>query len=121
MVDTNQPLSLVENKYFRDLLPKEIIETMLSKKDVDAEINHTQTITDFRNIMLKQFMANELSDKTARLAKTASMLDPIHMLQVDGDEIMPFVEHVVEILDEDVPAASALETQMVGPSRTLLI
>ena len=33
----------------------EIIETMLSKKDVDAEINHTQTITDFRNIMLKQF------------------------------------------------------------------
>ena len=30
---------------------------------------------------------------------------------------MPFVEHVVEILDEDVPAASALETQMVGPSQ----
>ena len=99
----------------------EIIETMLSKKDVDAEINHTQTITDFRNIMLKQFRANELSDKTARLAKTASMLDPIHMLQVDEDEIMPFVEHVVEILDEDVPSASALDTQMVGLSRTLLI
>ena len=67
--------------------------------------------------MLKQFRANELSDKTARLAKTASMLDPIHMLQIDEDEIMPFVEHVVEILNEYVSAASALETQMEGPSQ----
>ena len=33
----------------------EIIKTMLSNEHVDAEITYTETITDFRNIMLKQF------------------------------------------------------------------
>ena len=55
-----------------------------------------------------------------RLAKTASMLDPCHMIRAEEEEISPFIEHVLQILEKDVPHACASETQMVGPSQDLV-
>ena len=96
---------------------KVLIENMLSKGVDEDSTYHFKTITDFRGIVLSHFQTFNLSEKTNRLAKTASMLDPIHMLVAEDSEIIPFADHVVKILEEDVPDACATETQMVGPSQ----
>ena len=70
--------------------------------------------------MLTHFQTFDVSENTMRLAKTASMLDPCHMLKADEEEISPFIEHVLQILEKDVPHACASETQMVGPSQDLV-
>ena len=96
---------------------KVLIENMLSRTVDVKSISHIRTIKEFRGIMLSHFKTFELSEKTTRLAKTASMLDPIHMIRVEDEEIIPFADHVVQILEKDVPHACATETQMVGPSQ----
>ena len=94
---------------------KELIESMLAR-DVDIQnTNQYKTIKEFRSVMLSHFQKFDLTDKTTRLAKTASMLDPKHMLLTEDTEILPFADHIVKILEDDVPNACEPETQMVGP------
>ena len=70
--------------------------------------------------MLEHFKKFELSEKTLRLAKTASLLDPCHMVKAPDADLQDFIDHVVQILEEDVPAAAAPETQEVGPSQPIV-
>ena len=67
--------------------------------------------------MLTHFKKFQLTEETTRLAKSASMLDPKHMLLTEDTEILPFSDHIVKILEDDVPNACEPETQMVGPSQ----
>ena len=99
---------------------KLLIEKMLSKPvDVD-NFFYNKIIKEFRGFMLAHFQSFDVSENTMRLAKTASMLDPCHMIQAEEEEISPFIEHVLQILEMDVPHASAPETQFVGPSQELV-
>ena len=84
---------------------KVLIENMLSREvDVNSTYQY-KTIKDFRSVMLSHFQKFKLTDETTRLAKTASMLDPKHMLLTEDTEILPFADHIVKILEDDVPNA----------------
>ena len=113
-------LLCTNTKYsFNNYLPmKEVILNLLNKK-VDLT-NTSSHIVDFREIMLEQFKKFELSEKTLRLAKTASLLDPSHMVKAPDGDLQDLIDHVVQILEEDVPAAAAPETQAVGPSQHIV-
>ena len=100
---------------------KLLIENMLSKPVDVKVIFYHKIIKEFRGIMLTHFQTFDVSENSMRLAKTALMLDPCHMIQAEEQEISPFIEHVLQILDNDVPHACASETQMVGPSQPLLV
>ena len=99
---------------------KLLIENMLSKPVDVKVIFYHKIIKEFRDFILTHFQTFDVSENTMRLAKTASMLDPCHMLKADEEEISPFIEHVLQILEMDVPHASAPETQFVGPSQELV-
>ena len=67
--------------------------------------------------MASHFKTFKLSEKTERLAISASMLDPVHMIQVQDENLIPFADPVVQILKSDIPQACETDTQMVGPSQ----
>ena len=99
---------------------KLLIENMLSEPVDVKVIFYHKIIKEFRGIMLTHFQTFDVSENTMRLAKTASMLDPCHMLKADEEEISPFIEHVLQILEKDFPHASASETQEVGPLQDIV-
>ena len=103
---------------FNNYWPMKVLIEGTLAKDVDEEdtINHS-TIKEFRKNMASHFKSFKLSEKTERLAKSASMLDPVHMIQVQDVELIPFADHVVQILKSDIPQACETDTQMVGPSQ----
>ena len=45
------------------------------------------------------------------------MLDPKLMLLTEETEMLPFADHIVQILENDFPNACEPETQMVGSSQ----
>lgn len=82
------------------------------KKEVDlTETKNSKVIKVCREKISSHFGKHELANRTARLAKTASMLDPIHMVVTEDADLTPFTDHIVEIIQE-IP-----ETQMVGSSQ----
>ena len=113
MVCTNKTFS------FNHYLPMKDIILDLLNQDVDL----TQTsspIVKFRELLLEHFQRFELTEETSRLAKTASLVDPTHMIKAPEEDLPELIDHVVQILQQDVPAAADPETQEVGPSQALV-
>ena len=96
-----------------------IEETLALDVDEEKTVNHLK-IKEFRGIMKSHFEKFKLSEKTEKFAKTAALLSPIHMSKAQNDDLMPFVDHVVKIIESDIPQGCENETQMVGPSQDLV-
>ena len=104
---------------FNHYLPMKDIILDLLNQDVDL----TQTsspIVKFRELLLEHFKRFELTEETYRLAKTASLVDPTHMIKAPEEDLPELIDHVVQILQQDVPAAADPETQEVGPSQPIV-
>ena len=96
---------------FNNYLPmKELIERKLESKEVDDnKIFDSETIKSFREIMRKHWSEFNLSDDTMRLARMASMLCPINMIDVDRADLLPFADRVLEMLGPSALGACAVE------------
>ena len=94
-------------------------ETLALDVDEEKTVNHLK-IKEFRGIMKSHFEKFKLSEKTEKFAKTAALLSPIHMSKAQNDDLMPFIDHVVKIIESDIPQGCENETQMVGPSQDLV-
>ena len=94
---------LCTNTYFsfnHYLLMKELMESMLNR-DVDKKVTkNSGIITDFRKQMSSHFGRFVLTENTTKLARTASYLDPQHMMLIflDNPNLKPFIDHLVEMI-----------------------
>ena len=106
---------------FNSYWPMKVLIERTLADDVNEEvtINHIK-IKEFRGIMASHFKKFILSETTERLAKTAALLDPVNMIQVQEEELIPFADHIVQIINNDIPQGCETETQMVGPSQDLV-
>ena len=96
-----------------------IEETLALDVDVGKTVDHIN-IKEFRGFMKSHFAKFKLSEKTENFAKTAALLSPIHMIKAQEDDLMPFIDRVVKIIESDIPQGCENDTQMVGPSQDLV-
>ena len=116
---------LCTNTYFsfNHYLPmKELMEQKKIREVYKRETKNSTLITEFRKQMSSHYGRFVLTENTTKLSRTASMLDPQHMVLIllDDTDLKPFTDDLVEII-QDIPNAYVPETQMVGSSQTLLI
>ena len=74
------------------------MEHLLKKKVDLRETKNSKVIEVFREQISSHFGKFVLSKKTAKLAKTASLLDLVHMVVTENDNLTPFTNHIVKLI-----------------------